>query len=231
MITLRDRLSPNQARQAGLRQATIGMLHEPARRIFNRPSFHIERFAYSDIMMNDPTINEQAFHETCKEMFGPNTHIAGRLTETGGCVILMRSDREDDTSKPLLESLRKAASQLTARRPAFIAVQFQEIETSDLMLPHLRWRTGLLSHTLFTHHGEAHVNGTYFCGFAAIVAKGGKIGTPAFGIPNPKPKFPIVPAAAIPFLMHSTNEEFAAAIGAPFPNIDISHFLFDEMLT
>src|SRR3546814_6303710 len=34
-----------------------------------------------------------------------------------GCLIVMRSDRQDDPSKPKLEAMRKAASQFTGERP------------------------------------------------------------------------------------------------------------------
>jgi hypothetical protein len=134
----------------------------------------------------------------------------------------MRSDREDDPSKPKLEAMRKAASQFTGERPAFIAVQEHDIEPADLVLPHVRRKAGILSSALFGHYGAHHVNAIYITGFGAVVARNGWIGTPAFAILNPKPKFVVSAAEAAPFLEHISDAAFAEAIGAPLPAPDIS---------
>lgn len=137
--------------------------------------------------------------------------------------MILRSEREDDTSKPLLEAMRKAADQVTRNGPSFIAVQFQDIEPIDLLLKHLRRRMGVLSYALFGHYGADHVNAVYFCGYSAIVLKEGLVGTPAFAVPNPKPRFALRPEAASPYLKHIEDADFAAAIGAPAPKEDISY--------
>jgi hypothetical protein len=135
----------------------------------------------------------------------------------------MRSQREDDTSKPMLEAMRKAASQFSGQRPAFIAIQEHGIEAADLMLPHVRRRAGILSYALYGHYGAAHVNATYFTGFGAVVHRGEQIGTPAFAIPNPQPKFPISASDAAPFLESLSDQDYADAIGAPLPAPNISN--------
>lgn len=137
-------------------------------------------------------------------------------------MIVMRSLREDDTSKPMLEAMRKAASQFSRQRPAFIAIQEHGIEAADLMLPHVRRRAGILSYALFGHYAAAHVNATYITGFGAVVARDGQMGTPAFAIPNPEPAFPISAPDAAPFLVSISDADYAAAIGAPLPAPNIS---------
>jgi hypothetical protein len=224
VVTLRDRLSPNLADQSDLRRAVMSILRNGAPSTLLHPTFRLERHPYDDCLTNWPPHNNRAFYAACGETFGPNCHVAGGVTPEGGCLIVMRSEREDDTSKPLLDAMRKAATQFSGERPSFIAVQFQGIEPADLTLPHLRRRMGILSYALFGHYGALHVNATYFCGFGAIISRDGEIGTPAFAIPNPRPKFAVDPADAAPFLMHISDADFAAAIGAPLPTQVISNW-------
>ena len=47
-----------------------------------------------------------------------------------------------------------------------------------------------------------------------------------FAIPNPKPKFQIDPGQAAPFLVPISDADFAAAIGAPSPQQNISYIPF-----
>jgi len=48
------------------------------------------------------------------------------------------------------------------------------------------------------------------------------IGIPAFGGPNPKPRFRVQPSDYAPFLGHIPDEEFARLVGAPVPSESIS---------
>ena len=222
VITLEERLSSSVSEQAELRCATAVMLEANARSSMRGAGFRIERRVYNECLGAAPVDDERAFYRFCEDVFGRNCHIAGGLTENGGCLVVMRCEREDDTSKPWLDAMRKAASQLSGKRPSFIALQFQDITASDLMLPHLRRRAGILSYALFGHYGADHVNATYVCGFAAVVDREGQLGTPAFAIPNLNPRFPIDPGQATPFLVHIADADFAATIGAPLPEPNIS---------
>jgi hypothetical protein len=229
VITLRDRLSPNATNQADLRRAVANILRDGAPVAITRPGFHLERRLYSECLADASRTDSRAFYAACVKLFGPNTHVAGELTERGGCLVVMRSEREDDTSKPLLDAMRKAAGQFSGQHPSFIAVQFQDIEAPDLMLPSLRRRSGILSHALFEHFGAAQVNATYFCAFAAVIARGGQLGAPGFAVPNPQPKFAVSPADASPFLVHLSDADFAAAIGAQLPAPNISYLPFGAL--
>ena len=164
-----------------------------------------------------------AYYSACIEVFGANCHVAGQLSEGRGCLVVLRSQRVDDPSKPVLEALRKAATQFSRQRPGFIAVQLHGVEPADLMLPHLRRRMGVLSYALYGHYGATHVAATYFTGFGGVVARNGDIGTPAFAIPNPRPSFPVSASDAGPFLAHIPDGDYAAAIGAPLPAENISY--------
>jgi hypothetical protein len=222
VITLEGRLSPNASRQAELLQAAVATLRDGAPAVVNASGFRLERLPYPELLTHAPTHDHKAFYKICRVAFGPNVHVAGELTERGGCLVVVRSQREDDTSKPMLDAMRKAASQFSGNRPSFIAIQEHGIEAADLMLPHLRRQAAILSYALFGHYGAAHVNATYVTGFGAIVAHDGRVGTPAFAIPNPKPVFPISAEDAAPFLMHISDTDYAKAIGAPLPAPNIS---------
>jgi hypothetical protein len=218
VVTLRDRLAADETSQIELRRAVSEALNATAPATITQRKFRIQQLGYAECLKGVPFDDPRAMYAACASAFGADCHVAGDLTPGGGgCLVVMRSDKADDTSKPLLEAMRKAACQFSGKRPSFIAVQFQEIEPADLMLPHLRRRMGILSYALFGQYAALHVNGTYFCGFGAVIARQGQIGTPAFGVLNPKPKFVIGVKDAAPFCDHVPDIDFAAAIGASVP--------------
>ncbi len=223
VITLEGRLSPNTSSQAELLEAALSTLRNNVPAIIEGSHFKLERRLRTEVLANTPIHDQKALYKACGLAFGPNPHIAGGFTETEGCLVVMRSQREDDTSKPMLEAMRKAASQFSGNRPAFIAIQDHGIEAADLMLPHLRRRAGILSYALFGHYGAAHVNATYVTGFGAVFARNGEVGTPAFAVPNPAPRYPIDPSDAAPFLVSLSDADYADAIGAPLPAPNISY--------
>jgi len=230
LITLDGRLSSNILDQASLRAAARTMIEDRTQVTLSGDGFELERQALDALHMGALVAGTRAFYSACSATFGPNAHIAGELTEDSGCLVVMRSKREDDTSKPMLEGMRKASDQFSGQRPAFIAMQLHGIEAADLMLPHLRRRAGILAYALYGHYGSSHVNATYFTGFGAVSESDGIVGTPAFAIRNPNPAFKVEPADASPFLGHISDEAFAAAIGAPLPAPNISFLPIDQEL-
>lgn len=215
IVSLASRLPSNTAHQTRLFQATASILQDGSPSIVEGPDFKLERRPCAEFLARAPFSDQKALFRACCAEFGPNIHVSGGVSEDSGCLVVMRSEREDDTSKPMLGAMRKAAEQFSAQRPAFIAIQEHGIEAADLMLPHVRRRAAVLSYALFEHYGAAHVNATYATGFGAVVLRHGYVGTPAFAIPNMKPRFPISAANAAPFLVHLSDQDYAAAIGAP----------------
>ena len=206
IIALDNRLSSNLSDQAELRSSTAAMLEANAPSTLRGTGFLIERRDYREYGDAPLTGDERTLYRYCEAVFGPNAHIAGGITKTGGCLVVMRCLREDDTSQSWLEAMRKASSQFTGQRPSFIAVQFQDITAEEVRLPHLQRRAGILSNALFAHHGADHVNGTYFTGFFSMgFDSRGRIGIPAFAIPNPRPKFRVEFHQATPFLTGSLS--------------------------
>lgn len=223
LVTLDARLSPNDASRTALLKSVRAVLAENGPASLKRPGFKIERLDYQEHLGDTPMSDPKRFHEACQTAFGANIHAAGAMGDDGGVVLAMRSHRQDDASKPMLEAMRQAARQFSGDRPGFIALQEHGIEAADLMLPHLRRQAGLLAYHLFHHYGATHVNGVYVSGFGAVVMRDGRIGTPAFTVPNPAPRFQATPEDAAPFLASVSDQAYADAIGAPLPAPDISN--------
>ena len=102
------------------------------------------------------------------------------------------------------------------------ADQMHGLEPADLMLPNIRRQAGILSYALFGQYQGSHICATYFTGFGAVVEKHGMVGTPAFGISNPKPAFSVEAGDEPPFVAGISDDAYAAAIGAPLPAPNIS---------
>ncbi len=224
VITLHDRLPKNTANQAELRSATAQIMGEEAPTSIRGSFFRIERENYADRLSAAPIDNERGFYKACCDTFGRDCHVSGAITPDGRCLVVMLSLREDDHSKPLLEAMRKAASQLSGTCSGFIAVQFHEIVPADLVLPHLRRRAGILSCALFGHYGGSHVNAIRFCIYGGLAASKEGVGVPAFAVPNPLPKFELDPKMTQIFGNQVPDAEFAALLGVQLPAESISYF-------
>jgi hypothetical protein len=224
-LTLRGRLPANSVAQQNICLIVEKTLRGQQVQLTGTDIVSVERHACSDIAQMHAFTGPSG-DQLLRARFGSHAHIAGGFTDAGGCIIVVRSDREDDTSLPILEAMRKGASQLSTRRPSFIAFQFQDIEPADLLKVHLRRRMAILSYAVFGHYGAAHVNASYFCGYGASVAYGGTVGTPAFLVMNPKPTF-LIDSHGVAFLKHVPDAEFAELIGAPLPEVNISKLSFE----
>ena len=223
LVTLKGRLSPNLAAQAPLRQVTRAFLIDGRQQTLTGDGFTLERFS-SDVLDGISLEDQKALYRSCTKTFGENVHVAGGFSEDGGCLLVMRSMEADDTSKSLLDALRKAASQFSRAGPSFIAVQEHGLEPTDLMLAHVRRRAGIISHALFRQYGARHVNAVCFSGFGAVVQRDGKIGTPGFAVPNPEPMF-WVSRSEVPFFLSSVPDaEYADLIGAAPPTASLTAF-------
>lgn len=205
-VTLRNRFSPDLGEQEELRRLVLEMLApDSARATLQTTRFRIDRAPLAEALGLARPVLEDELHSGCRRVFGPNAHLAGKLSEQGGCLIVMRSEREDDTSKPLLEAMRKAATQFTGIRPAFIAVQLNELQPQELLLPHVQRRAAILSHALFSHYSQVHVNAAIFSGFNARALPGDRFGQAGFAVMNSMPRF-----ALDPHVLHDVLSAVAA---------------------
>ena len=227
LVDLVDRFPANLHAQKELRQAVRERLLDGTIADMSTSAFTITRFKF-DQMLPDVDVHDQpSLNRTCQQIWGQNCHAAGAMTEAGGCLIVMRSAKEDDPSKPLLDAMRKAASQFSGNHPGFIAIQFDDIAPADLLLPHVRRRSGILSYALYLHYGAAHVSATCFSAFDGLVEHDGNVASPSFGILNPEPKYTQTAAEIPTFLSTISDQQFAEILGAPLPSDNISRFSFE----
>jgi hypothetical protein len=227
LVTLEDRLPAEEARQKSLRAAARNILSDNSLPRLDGDFFSITREKYGARLTRAVFAGKKEFHAVCRQLYGENCHIAGSLTPNSGCLVIMRSLREDDHSAPMLEAMKKAARQFSGNRPAFIAMQFDDIEPADLLLRHLCRRIGVLSYALFRRSEPSHVVATYFSAYRGLVASEAGIGEPAVAFPNPRPLYAVAPEDYSPFLEHIPDAEFARLLGEPPPAESSSYIPFE----
>ncbi len=172
--------------------------------------------------------SEGELHARCAAVYGANSHVSGALSDGRCCLVVVRSSREDDHSLPQLEAMKKAATQFSRTRPAFIAVQYDDLTVQDLAKVHIRRRAALLSYYLFLKRRESHVSATCFSAYGGVVASAQGVGVPSFGVPNPEPLFTARPSDYAPFLGHVPDEDYIRLIGAPPTAESISRISLTE---
>lgn len=214
IITLNGRLPADEQRQLELRAAAVQCLRADSPTDVKGSFFTIEREPYHAHIGEASFETEEVFYKSCRDSFGENCHVSGARTEDAACFVVMRSLKEDDHSKPLLDAMRKAAKQLSSTYPGFIAVQFDDVKPTELNNKSLRHRMGILSNMLFLHHHANHVGAIYFCVYGGLVNSQNGVGTPAFAVPNPAPKFEFDTSLVQPFFGHIPDAEFDSILGA-----------------
>ena len=222
VITLDDRLSPNTTSQRPLRRAASRVLIEAGITQLTGPNFQIELEPYERHFGRANFENSKEFYAACYEAFGSNCHVSGAMSETGGCLVVVRSRREDDPSKPQLEVVKKAASQLSGDYPGFVALQFEDIEPPNLTLPHFRRRAALLANVVFHSNECSHLAGVYHTAYG-LYSEGGLPVKPAFVCWNPSWAGT---ADGLPFRAGVSNSEFAFALGVDPTKTDPDDYIY-----
>ena len=210
VVTLDDRMLPDVESQRALRTAASRVLTEANLTQLSGPNFVIEREPYERRLANTDFTEPKELYDACSKAFGPNCHASGVMSETGGCFVVVRSRREDDHSKPQLEALKKATSQLTGNHPGFIALQFEDIAPPDLALPHLRRRVAILANAVFHSKDSSHLAAVYHTAYGGLHPAGGLLAKPAFVFWNPRWDGS---ADGLPFRSGMSNSEFALKLG------------------
>jgi hypothetical protein len=231
LVTLQERLPSEFERQKILRSAAREMLRTPSIPIIRGEFFAIERRTFEDTV--DVTLINDAkeFYRRCRTAFGDNCHVSGVVGDKNNCLIVMRSEREDDHSKSIHDALKEADGQFSAERPAFIVLQFDDIEPQDLLSRALRRRMGILSYAFFYKRQPSHVNAICYCAYNGLNVSPRGIGVPSVATPNPKAKFSVTPSDYAPFLGHISDADFAAVLGAPPPVENLSYIEFEPEAT
>jgi hypothetical protein len=215
LISLEDRLPSLVAQQKLLRAATERLCSNPSLNEVAGEFFSITRVSYQEKLGMASQESERAFYNACCGVFGKDIHVSGAVTEKGICLIVMRSKQEDDHSKPWLQATEEAAKQFSGKRPGFIGVQLNDIQSADLALQPVRQRAEILSGALFFRSDTKHVAATFFAAYGGLVAREKGIYAPGFSVLNPNLKYNIRREDFSPFLGGDIpDDEFARLLGA-----------------
>jgi len=185
LVAVRDRMPSAMKLQNQLRSAAIRLISSLNGDRETSDWFTIDRIESAGLWGSTPLTNERELYRVYTEAFGENCNVAGPITENGSCFVVARSDRLDDHSKPILEAMQKAITQLTGSVPGFVAVQFDDLRPDDLRLTHLRDRMALLSNYLFHTRSTTHVAGVFFRAYDGLTATHLGLGSPAIAAWNP----------------------------------------------
>jgi len=145
------------------------------RRTGNGYNVNTERFESVDFS----TATSNLTAATLRSRWGENSHVAGVNIEGMWNIIVVRSAREDDSSREALAARKKAVKQLPVDRPGIIALQYEEIAVQDLQKPAFRRRLAILDAAIYQDKRAAHVAGIYHCAFDGRWLHAGQLGKPA----------------------------------------------------
>jgi hypothetical protein len=208
VITVSNRFPAGTAEHRELHAAVTGILTRGLEGPINGSYFSVHHDAYSAQFGSMKVSNDREFYARCRVAYGDDCHVFGGTGSGGTCLLVMRSEREDDHSRPLLKAMGQAVTQLSGASAGFICVQFDDIAASDLTTAHFRRRMGLLSQYVLRKPGAAHVAATYFTGYSiATSITPNDVGNAAVCFWNPKS--PHFNSPGMPFRGHISDTTFS----------------------
>jgi hypothetical protein len=224
LVTLKDRLAPSKDQQS--------IIYDAVRQLLESPSLVLVKVVgdFFDIKLQNCNTDDLAALDThninmkadIQKIYGKNCHVSGAINEIGMCVIVMNSVQEDDTSAALLDAIKKATSQFSKTHPAFITVQYDDIEPTDLLSLPLRRKVGIISTACFQSPNAGHVAATCIYAYRGLAVSENGIGYPSFVIANPLIKLPCSSLDFGPFLKTIPDNEYTMLLGKPVPRQSIS---------
>ncbi len=198
LVTVTHRMPSDLGNQRILQKGLVRMLRTTGLNSLSGGFFTIRRYDKAETLGSGlPNDEGQNLYDKCKKIFGSNCHVSGVMSEDGGAIVVMRSEREDDTSKPILEAMKEGAAQLSGKSPGFLAIQLEDLEPVELKLEHVRRRMGILSDALFRHYHADHVAGVQFSAYGAFEQVTGGFSRHTFTMTNERclvrnPELPLI---------------------------------------
>jgi hypothetical protein len=154
VVTLTDRLSPSTQFQMGLTETVREFMHSPSDKIY-RNYYTIEADGLTGILAE---FGSPELEASLKAKFGSGSHVFGALAETGNiCFLVVRSEKADDASKPILEALRSASIQSPRDSLCVVSLHLQGICSSDLLKKNFQQRMLLLTNYFYFSQDMSHV--------------------------------------------------------------------------
>jgi hypothetical protein len=214
LVTLRDRLPSAMSKQQKLRDAVRQFTNCSVEQSLECEFFSLKREPLALALETARTVDQHAFYRACVASYGENVHVAGPMSDAGAALVVMRSEMPDDTSKSWLGAMEKAATQFTGSRPGFVAVQFNDLSTDELMRPHFRRRAEILTNAVCRRPEGAHVTAVFICPYRGLLEDEEGVVAPAFSLFNRSGRFAVDPADYAAFYGTMSDDEFARRIRA-----------------
>lgn len=165
LVTLDDRLSAADTARRDLVRAIRQISVEPLGSKVRGTSFEVSKVSYAEHFGLEPITDQKLFQERAQKSFGADCHAVTTADRYAGLTIVMRSLVGDDHTKPQLDALRAAARQLPSDRPAFVALQFDDLDFSELFYPHVAERLNVVANYFFATRESSHIGAVLFSAY------------------------------------------------------------------
>jgi hypothetical protein len=186
LATLEDRFpTAGSMREYELRSAIQMRIEASELQTAAGEGFTVRQDSLDEPMRAAAAVSEEAMYSAFQKAYGQNVHLSGVVGADCSCLIAMRSQRQDDTSLPILDAMKKAVTQLEAPN-GLISVQCNDLHPDDLMRPNVRERMGLLANYLFHSRDSEKIAAVNFCGYAGLYVVNEGTVTPSLVVLNPR---------------------------------------------
>jgi len=209
VVTIEDRFPRDVRFQASLLSQVEKVLSSAIEPPVSNNCYSVELQPIDVLGLREGAALEELM-SACRQEFGATCHVAGSVSSSGASIFVARSKLDDDTSKPLLEAMKKAHEQLSGRQPGFIALQLDDIEPEALTYSHLRRRLAILTTALFNTRDSRNLAGVYVCPFRSVHYHNDHAGIPAIMFWNSNLQ---AHSEGLPFRRSMSNGAFADMFG------------------
>lgn len=165
LVTLDDRLPSADSARCEISDVVRRIVAKPLGTRIRGGFFEVEKLSYAANFGLVPITDQALFQERAKGLFGANCHAVTTVNRSAGLTIVMRSLVEDDHTKPQLNALKAAARQLPTDKAAFAALQFDDLDFSELLYPHVTERLRLVANYFFATRESAHIAAAVFSAY------------------------------------------------------------------
>lgn len=168
VVTLQDRLEAGAHLHGDLPAEIKRFCSDPRQPVVGK-DFRIEPDHLQGITA---AYESDVFHRALQSRFGQNAHACGTYRSPGRAVFfVVRSERDDDASKPILDAMTDAAKQLPRDARGIISLHLQGVCSDDLEKSHLQERLLLATNYFFLSRPQTHVASVH-------VAAAGEVSSP-----------------------------------------------------
>jgi len=172
LVTLEDRLPTSDRGQEKIADEIRNLANQPIGTRMDFDGFKIAHLSQVGELGLAKITDEADLQKRVQNRFGESCHMVATGNSERGLAIIIRSRNEDDHSKPQLDAMKYACKQLSGDQPAFISIQFDDMNFSQLQLPHVKRRMNVLSQYLFASRESHYLAATIFSAYQPTMRLG-----------------------------------------------------------